>query len=181
MNQALLLVDIQNDYFPGGAMTLVGMEAAAERAARVLGEFRARGAPLVHIQHFSTRPGATFFLPDTQGVEHHASVAPRAGETVVRKHFPNSFRDSELGNALAKAGAGELVIVGAMSHMCVDATTRQAFDLGFKCTVIADACATRDLQFGDEAVPAAKVHAAFMAALSAPYARVVPAREFTPA
>ena len=181
MPQALVLIDIQNDYFPGGAMTLVGMDAAAERAAAVLSTFRARGAPIVHVQHVSTRPGATFFLPDTQGVEHHASVAPRAGEAIVRKHFPNSFRDSELGAALARAGADELVIVGAMSHMCVDATTRQAFDLGFKCTVIADACATRDLQFGDEAVPAAKVHAAFMAALAAPYARVIPAREFTPA
>ncbi|MBI4693726.1 MAG: cysteine hydrolase [Gammaproteobacteria bacterium] len=181
MTQALVLIDLQNDYFPGGAMTLVGMEAAAERAARVLDAFRSRGAPIVHLQHVSTRPGATFFLPDTPGVGQHASVAPRAGEAIVRKHFPNSFRDSELGTVLANAGADALVIVGAMSHMCVDATTRQAFDLGFECTVIADACATRDLQFGDEAVPAAKVHAAFMAALSAPYARVIAAGEFTPA
>lgn len=175
MTQALVLVDIQNDYFPGGAMELQGMEAAAERAAAVLAHFRMRGWPVFHIQHVSTRPGATFFLPDTTGVEHHASVVPRAGEPVVRKHFPNSFRDSILLGGLRAAGAEQLVIAGAMSHMCIDATTRAAFDLGYGCTVVADACATRDLVFNGETVAAASVHAAFMAALASPYARVVAA------
>lgn len=173
MTQALVLIDIQNDYFPGGAMALVGMEAAATHAAAMLEKFRARGWPVVHIQHIANRPGATFFLPDTPGVEHHAGVAPRAGETVVQKHFPNSFRDSTLAASLKAAGSEQLVIVGAMSHMCIDATTRAAFDLGYQCTVVADACATRDLVFNGETVAAAQVHGAFMAALSAPYARVI--------
>ena len=173
MTQALILVDIQNDYFPGGAMELVGMDAASARAAAVLGRFRERSWPVFHIQHVSTRPGATFFLPDTKGVEHHASVAPRAGEPVVRKHFPNSFRESALLEGLRAAGAEQLVIVGAMSHMCIDATTRAAFDLGYGCTVVADACATRDLVFDGATVAAASVHGAFMAALASPYARVV--------
>jgi len=175
MSKSLVLVDIQNDYFPGGAMELNGMDAAAARASAVLESFRARGWPVFHVQHLSTRPGASFFLPDTHGAEHHASVAPRAGETVVRKHFPNGFRDTTLQAELDAAGARELVIVGAMSHMCIDATTRAAFDLGYACTVIADACATRDLAFGGTSVPAASVHASFMAALSSPYAQVVAA------
>jgi len=175
MNQALVLVDIQNDYFPGGAMELVGMEAAAERAAAVLAHFRAQGWPIFHIQHVSTRPGATFFLPDTRGVEHHPGVAPRQGETVVRKHYPNSFPESTLRDGLEAGGAQQLVICGAMSHMCIDATTRAAFDLGYGCSVIADACATRDLVFNGETIAAASVHAAFMAALASPYARVVTA------
>jgi nicotinamidase-related amidase len=175
MMQALVLVDIQNDYFPGGAMELHGMDAASERAAAMLERFRMRAWPVFHIQHVSTRPGATFFLPDTKGVEHHASVAPRGGEAVVRKHFPNSFRDSALLDSLGAAGAKQLVIAGAMSHMCIDATARAAFDLGYGCTVVADACATRDLVFNGETVTAADVHAAFMAALASPYARVVTA------
>jgi nicotinamidase-related amidase len=175
MQQALVLVDIQNDYFAGGAMELVGMEAAAERAAAMLAHFRAQGWPVFHIQHVSTRPGATFFLPGTSGVEHHGSVAPREGETIVRKHFPNAFRESGLVAGLEAAGAKQLVICGAMSHMCIDATTRAAFDLGYDCSVIADACATRDLVFNGETVAAANVHAAFMAALASPYARVVAA------
>src|SRR5690606_17361271 len=130
---------------PGGPMELVGIEAAADKARSVLERFRSRGAPIVHVQHLSVRPGATFFLPGTPGVEHHPSVAPAAGEQVVQKNFPNSFRDSRLAGVLEQAGVRELVIVGAMSHMCVDATTRAAFDAGYQCTVVEDACATRDL------------------------------------
>src|SRR5512139_1958410 len=96
MTTALLIVDIQNDYFPGGAMEVAGAEAAAAQAARLLAAFRERGRPVVHMQHVSTRQGATFFLPDTPGVQIHGSVRPGPGETVFRKHFPNSFRDTPL-------------------------------------------------------------------------------------
>jgi nicotinamidase-related amidase len=173
----LLLVDIQNDYFPGGAMELVSMGAAAAAAATVLSGFRDEKNPVYHVQHVSTRPGATFFLPGTEGMETHSSVAPAQGEAVVQKNFPNSFRDTTLLDTLAGDGIEHLVICGAMSHMCIDATTRAAFDLGFSCTVVADACATRDLQFEGKAIPAADVHAAFMAALAVPYAKVVNAAE----
>jgi len=172
MKTGLLLVDLQNDYFPGGAMELVGAEAAANRARELLQRFRAAGAPVWHVQHLAKRSGATFFLPGTPGAEIHRSLQPEAGEPVVVKHFPNAFRETGLLASLQEAGVGALVIAGAMSHMCVDATTRAAVDLGFSCTVVADACATRDLVFGGEAVPARQVHAAFMAALDGVYARV---------
>ena len=107
-----------------------------------------------------------------------ALIAPLPGETVIEKHFPNSFRDTGLQEKLAAAQVQELVICGAMSHMCIDATTRAAVDLGFTCTVIHDACASRDLTFGDLVIPAAHVHGAFMAALAPLYARVVSLEEF---
>jgi len=172
MTTALLLVDIQNDYFPGGAMALEGMDAAAANAAKLLAAFRDRGLPAFHVRHLSVRPGATFFLPGTPGAAHHPSVAPRPGEPVVEKNFPNSFRGTRLEEELRAAGVDGLVIAGAMSHMCIDATTRAAFDHGFRCTVATDACATRALEFGGRALPAGDVHAAFMAALAAPYAKV---------
>ena len=178
MNKALLLVDIQNDYFPGGRMELAGMDEAAVRARELLDSFRARQWPTYHIQHVSMRKGASFFLPDTPGVEIHPSIMPLSGETVIEKHFPNSFRDTGLKEVLAAAGVNELIICGAMSHMCIDASTRAAADLGFPCTVIHDACATRDLVFGDAVIPAAQVHGAFMAALAFFYARVVSVEEF---
>jgi len=178
MNMALLLVDIQNDYFPGGKMELVGINEAAAQAQVLLAEFRRRGWPTYHIQHVAIRPGAPFFLAGTPGVEIHASIAPLPGETVIEKHFPNSFRDTGLKEKLAAAGVTELVIGGAMSQMCIDATTRAAVDLGFSCTVIHDACASRDLTFGDTVIPAAQVHGAFMAALSSLYARVLSLEEF---
>lgn len=172
MATALVLVDIQNDYFPNGNMALEGMDAAAGQAARLLAAFRSRGMPVLHVRHLSVRPGATFFVPGTPGAELHASVRPAAGEPVVEKNFPNGFRGTDLLERLRAAGADAVVIAGAMSHMCIDATTRAAFDHGFKCTVAADACATRALEFSGRTIPARDVHAAFMAALAVPYARI---------
>lgn len=175
MKRALLLVDIQNDYFAGGAMPLVGMEAAAGKASMLLELFRNRSEPVFHVRHVSKRPGATFFLPGTEGAEIHPAVEPLPGEPVLTKVFPNSFRGTDLQDLLRKEGVGHLVICGAMSHMCIDATARAAFDLGFRCTVVEDACATRNLAFKGESVPAWAVHGAFMAALQGIYAEVVSA------
>lgn len=172
-NEALLMIDIQNDYFPDGNMPLEGMEMAAANAKRVLAYFRNNQKPVLHIQHLSIRPGATFFLPGTVGAEIHASVIPINDEPVIRKHFPNSFRETTLQDRLADLKIGRLTICGAMSHMCIDTTVRAAFDLGFDCRVISDACATRNLTFGEVAVDAAQVHAAFMAALSVPFAQII--------
>jgi nicotinamidase-related amidase len=178
MTTGLLTVDIQNDYFPGGKMELAEPEAAGRNAARLLAVFRVKGRPVFHVRHLSVNPGATFFLPDTEGARIHTSVAPQDGETIVEKNFPNSFRETDLEAILRRQGVTELVICGAMSHMCIDATTRAAADLGFGCTVIHDACATKDLAFADRAIPAPEVHGAFMAALGAAYAQVVSTGEF---
>ncbi|MDH3762531.1 MAG: cysteine hydrolase [Gammaproteobacteria bacterium] len=172
MARALIIIDVQNDYFDGGSMALVGMEAAAENCSRLLDSFRASSEALFHIQHLATRPGATFFVPDTPGCEINARVKPRDGETLVVKHFPSAFRETALHQQLQSAGVDELVICGAMTHMCVDTTVRAAFDLGYKCHVIADACATRDLAFDQRTVAAADVQAAFMAALGMPFAQI---------
>jgi nicotinamidase-related amidase len=174
---ALILVDIQNDYFPGGKMTLEGIDAASVNASRLLSRFRGKRMPVFHIRHLAIRPGATFFVPDTPGCEIHPSVAPTGDESVIVKHFPNSFRETSLLEKLKKAGVAAVAVCGAMSHMCIDATVRAASDLGFQCLVAHDACATRALTFGRETVPAANVHAAFMAALSAAYGQVLSTEE----
>jgi nicotinamidase-related amidase len=174
---ALILVDIQNDYFPGGKMPLEGIDVASINASRLLSRFRAKRRPVFHIRHLATQPGATFFLPDTPGSEIHPSVAPMADETLIVKHFPNSFRETSLLDQLKTAGIASVAVGGAMSHMCIDATVRAACDLGFQCLVAHDACATRALTFGLENAPAANVHAAFMAALSAAYAQVLSTEE----
>ncbi len=182
MKTGLVLVDIQNDYFPGGRMELEGIEAAAAKAADLLILFRNKGWPVFFVQHIATGQNASFFLPDTTGVEFHASLKPAPGEILIRKHYPNSFRETTLQSELDSASVIRLVICGAMSHMCIDATTRAAADLRFECIVTADACATRDLRFGSDTIPAGQVHGAFMAALGAGYARIATfdelAREF---
>jgi nicotinamidase-related amidase len=177
MNNCLILVDIQNDYFPGGSMELVGIKDAAANAQTLLKEFRRAQRPIIHIQHIAARPDATFFLPETIGAKIHTMVTPQEGEAVVIKHFPNSFRHTSLLETLKQQGTYDLVVCGAMSHMCIDATIRAAFDFGFNCTVAEDACAARDLIFKGKTIKAADVHASFMAALSVPYANVIPTKD----
>lgn len=180
MSTALLIVDIQNDYFPGGAMELVGAEAAGEKAGKLLNAFREKGRPVIHIQHLSIRPGATFFLPGTRGAEIHASVQPLKRETLLQKNFPNAFRETPLLERLRKEGIQKLVIAGMMTHMCIDTTTRAASDLGFACSLAHDACATRSLSFGAEQVPAASVQAAYLAGLNGAFAKVAPVEALVP-
>lgn len=178
MNTALLMIDIQNDYFPGGKMELDGSIQAGSCAKKLLAFCREKRMPVVHVQHISVRPGATFFLPGTEGVKFHSGATPGPDETVIEKHYPNSFRETSLLKYLKKMGVSNLVICGMMTHMCVDATTRAAFDHGFRCVVVVDACATKALSFGDKVVPAAHVQGAFMAALGAVYSRVVTTDDF---
>ncbi len=173
MNTALLLIDIQNDYFPNGAMELEGSSDAGRRAGEILQCFRQRHLPVVHVRHLSLRPGSTFFLPGTDGARIHEAVTPLPGETVIEKHFPNSFRETGLLDHLRKEKVTHLMIGGMMTHMCVDATVRAAFDFGFSCAVLYDACATRALTFGNLQIPAASVHGAFLASLGSMYARIM--------
>jgi nicotinamidase-related amidase len=172
MSTALILIDIQKDYFSGGRMELVGGIEAAGSAARLLAAFRKASWPVYHIQHIAGQPTATFFVPGTGGIEIHPVVTPLPHEPVITKHYPNSFRETDLLEKLKADGIDQLLICGMMTSMCVDATVRAAFDLGFVCTVAHDACATRDLIFDGETIPARQVHGSFLAALGAVYANI---------
>ncbi len=142
---ALILVDLQNDYFAGGKFPLVDTEKAADRAAKLLAHFRANKQPVIHVQHLSTPETGHFFHKDTEGAEIHHSVAPRSNETLVVKTKINSFLHTELEQQLIEQGIEKLVVVGAMSQMCVEGLSRAASDLGYDITVITDACAAPTL------------------------------------
>lgn len=177
MNSALLIIDIQNDYFPGGKMELEGSIEAGLRAKQILSICRENSVPVIHVQHFSNRPGATFFIPGTTGVEINECVKPLENELIIRKNFPNSFRNTSLMDYLKTNSIDTLVIAGMMTHMCIDATTRAAFDHGFNCILVGDACATRTLTFNGKSVPAENVHNAFLAAIGSVYAKVIRAED----
>ncbi len=171
--KALLVIDIQNDYFPGGKWTLEGMNEATANAARLIATSRDAGDLVVHVRHEFPTSEAPFFAPGSDGAQTHQDVLPADGEPVVLKNQINCFRDTGLKNILDENGIEELVICGAMSHMCVDAATRAANDFGFSCTLVHDACATLDLEFNGVEVPAKYAHAAYMAALGFAYADAV--------
>jgi len=162
--KALIIIDIQNDYFEGGANPLIRSLEASINAKAILNDFRGKSLPVVHIRHFSTRAGSTFFIPNTKGVEIHENVMPMNGEKVITKKYPNSFRETDLLDYLKSNHITDLVICGMMTQMCVDATTRAAKDFGFTCVVIGDACATRDLEIQGQLVAASEVQKSFPAA-----------------
>ena len=173
-----MLIDVQNDYFTGGKWPLSGMDLAADNAARLLAAARAAGDLVVHVRHEFAAADAPFFTPNSEGAQIHATVRSLDGEPVVLKHQVNAFRETDLKAILDQHGIDELVICGAMSHMCVDAGTRAASDLGYRCLVVHDACATRDQEFNGTVIRASDVHAAFMAALGFGYAKLVSTEDY---
>lgn len=178
MNSALLLIDIQNDYFPNGRMPLDKSIEASQKAKEILQVYRNNKLPVIHVQHISTRPDAVHFLPCTKGVEFHEEVSPLKNELVIKKHYPNSFKDTSLFNQLSKLKINHVVIAGMTTHLSIDATARAAYDLGFSCTVLHDACAAKNLEFSSMLVPAQNVHNAFLSALQTTYASIISVKDY---
>ncbi len=171
--QALILVDIQNDYFEGGLWPVAKMDAVAANAARLLAHAREAGDLVIHIRHEMASDQAPFFRPGSDGAEINPAVAPDLGETVITKGRPNSFQGTDLLDRLRGAQVEAVTICGAMSQMCIDATTRAAVDHGFAVTLAEDACGAKEAEFGGVKLTAEQVHAAFMAPLAMSYAKVL--------
>jgi len=164
---ALLLIDIQDFYFPGGKLPLENPEKASEKAASVLRIFRDQKLPVIHIQHYGGSPI-------------HSNVSPLPGEKVVTKQEANAFDRTDLLEYLKGLHVKRLILCGMQTHMCLEAATRAAYDYGFICVVVQDACATRALKWGDRTVSAEDVHASTLATLDRFYAKVVNASDLQP-
>ncbi|MEQ5828887.1 cysteine hydrolase [Sulfitobacter sp. NFXS29] len=175
-NRAIVVIDLQNEYWPTGNLPLEHIEDAAANAVRVISHGRDVGDLIVNVRH--EMPGAPVFAPGSEGAEINRVVVPGEGEPIITKNFPNSFRETGLKDLLDDQSIEEVIVVGAMTHMCVDATVRAANDFGYKTVTIHDACATRDLEFNGATVPAAHVHAALMAAFAFAYGEVVATDDF---
>jgi len=161
---ALVLIDIQAFYFDTAKAPLAGREEASVKAGLILDHFRETGQEIVHIKHKG-------------GGEIHENVKPLAGETVFVKEHVSCFRETPLLGYLREKGVDRLVIAGMMTHMCVEAATRAADDLGFETILIHDACATRDLTFEDEIIGAKEVHLSTLSTLKA-YATILSTGEY---
>jgi nicotinamidase-related amidase len=181
MKKALVLIDIQNDYFANGTHTLYQPEIASANAKKILEHSRDNNIDVIHIQHLAINEGADFFLPNTKGAEIHEDVRPLSEEKIIIKHYPNSFRDTVLQEYLTERGIDELLICGMMTDVCVATTVRAAMDLGYTTTVIGDACATEDRKLYGKTLPAKQIHESFLAGLTALgnlYATVLTTQEY---
>ncbi len=177
-NKALILIDIQNDYFTAGKMPVIDAEIVSINAKSLLTYFRKENMAVVHIQHVSIRDGSFFFIPNTAGVEIHSNVKPMENEKIVVKHYPNGFFETELLKFLTHKEITDVVICGMMTNMCVDATVRAAKDFGFNIELISDACTTKDLEINGKSVKAQEVQKSFLASLNYYYSEVLSTKDF---
>lgn len=172
MKRGLVVVDLQNEYLPTGKLPLSGIEGAVENASRVISHARNSGIPVFHIRHEADNSDVGIFIKGSDGTQIQPAVAPDGNEPVIVKKHINASRETDLKKQLNAFEVDDIVVVGAMSHMCVDAVVRAAADMGYPVTVLHDACATLDLTFDGVNVPATHAHAAMMAAFEFGYAVV---------
>ena len=177
MEKALIVIDLQNDYFGGGNMELVNIDATLKKTNKLIQYAREQRYKIFIIQHFAAK-GASFFAPKTEGVEINKDLDIQSG-IIISKNYPNSFRETKLHEELQANNIDSIIICGAMSHMCIDTTVRAGFDLGYKIELASDACATRDLEFKDEIIKAKDVHNSFMSALGSAFCTVKDTNEIT--
>jgi nicotinamidase-related amidase len=175
---ALLLIEIQHDHFSNGKNPLEKSAEASIKAKSVLDWFRQENLPVIHVQHISTHPNATYFLPCTSGAEFQSNTQPIKGEIIIQKHYPNCFKDTRLLTYLNKQKIKHLTICGMMTQLAIDSTVRAARDYGFTCQIIEDACAAAPLKFNHQIISAQQVHYAFLAALEPFYASLLNAEAF---
>ena len=172
MKEALLIIDVQNDYFPGGTCELFGAYEAENKIKTLIEESRKSDRPIIYIQHINP-PDDTFFIEGTFGCEISERIKPQADDKVIVKYYPNSFLETELDPYLKEKGIEKLIVCGMMTHMCVDTTVRAAMDHGYKVDLVADGCATMDLEISGEIIPAQIVQKTFLASLSGVFANIV--------
>jgi nicotinamidase-related amidase/ketosteroid isomerase-like protein len=163
---ALVLVDLQNDYFSGGRFELDNTELAAKKASQLLAHFRENEMPVIHIQHLFKEANAAFFTANTVGAEIESSVKPTDNEPVIIKHQIDSFIETTLEQTLVELAIDNLVIVGAMAQACVQTICRSAVNKGYKCQVISDAIAAPKLDYKQHTFTGEQLVAANLISLS---------------
>lgn len=177
IDTALVIIDVQNDYFPQGKCELFQSEQALKVTKRLLEHFRERKLPIFYVQHISPEDAA-FFLPNTKGVQLHKEIEPLGSEYIIVKHTPNGFHETTLQEKLTSLSIKNLVMCGMMTHMCVDTTVRAAKDLGYLVTLISDACATKDLEWNGRKLPASFINDVYMASLNGRFATVMSSTDY---
>lgn len=175
---ALLVIDVQNEYFdgkwpiPDGSRTLQQIERAIDAT-------QASGATVVYVQHAVLNPERGIFLPGSHGFELHARLHPRANDPRIVKNYPGSFSKTNLENTLQQHDIDTIVVSGYMTHMCCDTTAREGFQRDFRVLFLNDATATRDGQHATLGkIDHNELHRTTLITQASMFSQVVPTQEF---
>lgn len=171
MKDALLIIDVQNDYFPEGRWELHKANETLENVKILLAHYRENNLPVYHVQHIAPE-GAPFFEVNTPGAEIHSEVRPLEGEKQIQKNYPSAFLKTNLREALENQGITNLTVCGMMTHMCIDTTVRAAQDYGYSVRLVDDACTTKDLEVKGQVIDAETVHNTYMGSLAQGFAEI---------
>ncbi len=177
MKRALLVIDVQNEYF-SGALPVSHPPGSLENILKVMDAAHGAGVPTCVIQHHTPLPDAPVFAQGSPAWELHPEVAARPREALIEKQLPGSFTGTHLAEWLEEQGADTVVISGYMTQMCCDTTSRQAFHRGLNVEFLSDATGTLDLKNEAGAVTAKELHRAILVTQAMRFAKVISAAEW---
>lgn len=172
MKEALIIIDVQNDYFPGGSYELHNSYEAEKVIMKLIEESHSNNRPIIYIKHINS-PNDSFFIEGTWGCEISERIKPAPCDKIITKYYPNAFFETELHEYLNALKVEKLIICGMMTHMCVDTTVRAAMDFGYAVDVVEKACTTKDLTFQGKVIPAETVQRTYMASLEGVFANII--------
>ena len=176
--KALIVIDLQNDYFKNGKMELYNIDTALKNTNRLIEFARNNKYEIFFIKHLANTNKATFFIPNSYGAELYKDLNIQ-NDKIITKHYPNSFRETKLQKELENLNITSLIICGAMTHMCIDTTVRAGYDLGYNITLAHDACATKDLIFNNQIIKAHYIQNGFISALDGTFCTALSTNDIT--
>lgn len=143
MKKALLIIDVQNDYFPGGKLPLWNTEETLDHIEAAIRAAKAKDIPVILIQQFTDSKVAPFFNKGTEGAEIHPRIRAAAPDAqVVTKGFADSFHQTNLDELLSKLGATTLLVCGMMTQNCVTHTAISKAAEKYEVMMLQDCCTT---------------------------------------
>lgn len=171
-SRALLVIDVQNEYFTG-KLPVTYPQGSLANILRAMDAAGHASIPVIVVQHAAPQPGSSVFLRGSEGWRLHPEIAGRSHDCLIEKSLPGSFTNTPLESWLREHAIDTVVITGYMTQMCCDTTSRQAVHLGFSVEFLSDATGTLAFKNAAGTVSAEELHRAVLVTQESRFARVM--------
>lgn len=177
MKRALLVIDVQNEYFTG-KMPIAYPHGSIDNVVKAMETASNNQIPVIVIQHTAPQPDSKTFVKGSEGWKLHSDIEARPCDLLVEKNLPGSFTDTILESWLREKGIDTVVVVGYMTQMCCDTTARQAVHLGFKVEFLSDATGTLHVSNYAGTVTAEELHKAILVTQAMRFSKVMTTQQW---